>query len=100
MPITNRRYSRSKDLRYNLHHAIALEVTSNSSMVEHLFAKQKVPVQIRATPPMGHQTKTLLSTRAAHFYFEAGCRQSTTSNSSSNQENCSGCPISVESPFA
>ena len=52
-----------------LHCAIALEVTSNSSMVEHLSRKQKEPVRIRRWPAyQAAIKKTLVSTRAVQFY--------------------------------
>ena len=56
----------ANDVVHHLHRAIALEVTSNSSMVEHLFHKQKDPVQIRRWPAYQAAIKK-------HFFPLARC---------------------------
>ena len=62
--VANHFHRVANDAVHHLHCAIALEVTSNSSMVEHLSHKQNEPVRIRRRPRWGSQK---------HFFPLAQC---------------------------
>src|SRR2546430_17580512 len=84
--VANHFHRVANDAVHHLHCAIALEVTSNSSMVEHLSHKQNEPVRIRRRPRWGSQKTSFHSRSANLICVEAN--EWTIRNSSRSRAKC------------